>query len=192
MDSLNPTPRIRNVCRKARFPIQLAVSIGLLFATSFSFSSTAMAATPAELISNFRLEHGEGKVSDNAALDGIAREQAEAMAAKDVLSHEVLGPFGSRVAKYGSARAAENVAYGYDNFPKTLDQWIRSSGHRSNLLLHGASYVGVASAKSTKSNRTYWAMVIAAPVEKPKRTKRTKDAASAPKSCRLPLSILCP
>jgi uncharacterized protein YkwD len=169
-----------------------AASVGLLLAFPFFLFSTAMAATPAEMISNFRLEHGEGKVADNAALDRIAQEQAEAMAAKDVLSHDVLGPFGSRVAKYGSARAAENVAYGYDNFPKTLDQWTRSSGHRSNLLLHGASYVGIASARSVKSGRTYWAMVIAAPVDKPKRTKRTKDAASASRSCRFPLSILCP
>jgi hypothetical protein len=58
-------------------------------------------------------------------------------------------------------RAAENIAYGYDSFVKTLDQWIESAGHRKNLLMHGASRVGAASAKSPTTGRTYWAMVIA-------------------------------
>jgi uncharacterized protein YkwD len=46
-------------------------------------------------------------------------------------------------------------AIGYDNFAKTLDQWIESAGHRKNLLMHGASRVGVASAKSPTTGRTY-------------------------------------
>jgi hypothetical protein len=90
------------------------------------------------------------------------------MAAKDILDHDVLGPFGSRVAVTKSGRAAENIAYGYDNFPKTLDQWIASSGHRKNLLLHDASRVGIASAKSATTGRTYWAMEIAGDYERPK------------------------
>ena len=167
----------------------LAVSIGLLF--GFCSPLTALAATPADLISGFRLQHGEGKVSTDPALNRIAREQAEAMAAKDTLGHDVLGPFSSRVRQLGPTRSAENIAYGYDTFPKTLDQWIGSSGHRSNLLMHGASRIGIASARSQKSGRTYWAMVIAGPVDKPKRTKRSKGADSATQPCRLMLNDLC-
>ena len=48
---------------------------------------------PAELISSFRLKHGEVPVVRDATLDRIALEQARAMAAKDNLSHEVLGSF---------------------------------------------------------------------------------------------------
>src|SRR5436305_12079785 len=48
-----------------------------------------------------------------------------------------------------------------DLFEKTLGQWIDSSGHRKNLLLHNASRVGIASAKNASGKRTYWAMVIA-------------------------------
>jgi hypothetical protein len=93
--------------------------------------------------------------------DRIALEQARAMAAKDNLSHKVLGPFTRRIAPARAGRAAENIAYGYESFEKTLDQWIDSSGHRRNLLLHNASRVGVASAKNASGKRTYWAMVIA-------------------------------
>ena len=128
---------------------------------------------PAEQISGFRLKHGEGRVVRDTTLDRIAMDQARAMAAKDDLSHDALGPFNKRVAPAGAGRAAENIAYGYDNFEKTLGQWINSSGHRKNLLLHNASRVGIASAKNASGKRTYWAMVIAGDYE-PK-GKKNKD-----------------
>src|ERR1700730_17476790 len=99
------------------------------------------------MISTNRLQHGEGRVTVDSTLNRIAREQAAAMASRDVLDHGVLGPFSSRVASSKSERAAENIAFGYDDFSKTLDQWIDSPEHRKNLLMHGASKVGVASAK---------------------------------------------
>ena len=133
--------------------------------------AVAQSAPPAGLISSFRLQHGESKVRVDATLNRIAHEQAAAMAARDVLDHAVLGPFSSRISPAGPARSAENIAYGYDNFPKTLDQWTTSSEHRRNLLMHGATRVGIASAKSAKSGRTYWAMVIAAePIKKARQT----------------------
>ncbi|HEX9211826.1 MAG TPA: CAP domain-containing protein [Bradyrhizobium sp.] len=165
----------------------------------------AMAAESlAEQISSFRLKHGEVRVVRDATLDRIAMDQARAMAAKDDLSHETLGPFNRRIAPAGAGRAAENIAYGYDNFEKTLGQWIDSSGHRKNLLLHNASRVGIASARNASGKRTYWAMEIAGDYE-PKRGKGKKDQeplvavrreaapASKPKSsnCHIKLLGLC-
>lgn len=167
-------------------------------------AAPAMAESPAELISSFRLKNGEVRVVRDATLDRIAMDQARAMAAKDDLSHDALGPFNRRIAPAGAGRAAENIAYGYDNFEKTLGQWIDSSGHRKNLLLHNASRVGIASAKNASGKRTYWAMVIAGDYE-PKKGKGRKDAeplvavkrdatpASKPKSsnCHVKLLGLC-
>jgi hypothetical protein len=140
-------------------------------------AAPAMAAeSPAELISTFRLKHGEVRVVRDATLDRIALEQARAMAAKDNLSHEVLGPFTRRIAGARAGRAAENIAYGHESFEKTLGQWIDSSGHRRNLLLHNASRVGVASARDASGKRTYWAMVIAGDYEpKPGKGKKDKE-----------------
>jgi len=162
------------------------------------------AESAAEQISGFRLKHGEGRVVRDATLDRIAMDQARAMAAKDDLSHDALGPFNRRVAPAGAGRAAENIAYGYDNFGKTLGQWIDSSGHRKNLLLHNASRVGIASAKNASGKRTYWAMVIAGDYEpKPGKGKKDKEPlvavkretapASKPKSsgCHIKLLSLC-
>lgn len=165
-----------------------------------------MADSPAELISSFRLKHGEIRVVRDATLDRIAMDQARAMAAKDDLSHDALGPFNRRVAPAAAGRAAENIAYGYDSFEKTLGQWIDSSGHRKNLLLHNASRIGIASAKNASSKRTYWAMVIAGDYEPKGKGKGKKDKeplvavkreaappASKPKSsnCHIKLLSLC-
>src|ERR1700758_1180802 len=139
--------------------------------------ASAGEATAAELISSFRHNHGEGTVTTDPTLNRIALEQARAMAARDTLDHSVLGAFSSRIAPSRAGRAAENIAYGYDTFPKTLDLWINSSEHRKNLLLHNASRVGIASAKDASGKRTYWAMEIAGDYEekKPKPLKGHKE-----------------
>ena len=162
----------------------------------------AQAASPAEMISDFRHRHGERSVTLDPTLSRIAREQADAMAAKDVLSHEVLGGFSRRISPSGAGRAAENIAYGYDNFPKTLNQWIESSEHRKNLLLHDASRIGIGSAKSSASGRVYWAMEIAGDYERPKMMERPRIAVAKPaaaakpkahaaQACRLKILSLC-
>ena len=181
----------------------LLLGLALCFATTL-LGRTAVA-DPAQLISDFRLKHGEKRVTLDAALTRIAHDQAQAMASKDKLDHDVLGHFNTRVGPAGAGRAAENIAYGYDGFPKTLDQWINSSGHRKNLLLPGATRVGVASVKSSKTGRMYWAMVIAGDYERPKppksspksSPKASKQANTAkPKSrgaeaCRLKILSIC-
>ena len=152
-------------------------AIGRVIAVLLLLAVPARAAeSPAELISSFRLTHGEVRVVRDATLDRIALEQARAMAAKDDLSHEVLGSFSGRIAPAHARLAAENIAYGYESFEKTLGQWINSSGHRKNLLLHNASRVGIASARDASGKRTYWAMVIAGDYEpKPGKGKRDKE-----------------
>jgi uncharacterized protein YkwD len=183
---------------KLGFVVCLSVAI-------VSCSTFARAESPAEMISSFRAQHGEGRVVMDATLTRIAHEQAAAMAAKDKLDHDVLGGFTSRINASGAGRAAENIAYGYESFPKTLGQWIDSAEHRKNLLLHGASRVGLASVKSAATGRTYWAMEIAGDYERPKErsreqlrvateTKRVVVETPKPRAreaCRLKLLGLC-
>src|SRR3984885_10672489 len=148
---------------KSALPISLWLTLVLC---SSAFAQLAPAA-PAEMISNYRLQHGEGRVTSDATLNRIAHEQAAAMASKDVMDHGVLGPFSSRVAPSKAHRSGENIAYGYDSFPKTLDQWINSSGHRPNPLKQGGKKGGFGNAKEQKAGQTYWAMVIAGDYERP-------------------------
>jgi len=149
-----------------KLTIRVATLLAALSLLMISAPS-ASADSPAELISKFRLGHGEVRVTSDSTLNRIAAEQARAMAAKDNLSHEALGSFTSRIAPSRAGRAAENIAYGYDNFEKTLGQWINSSEHRKNLLLRNATRIGIASAKDASGKRTYWAMEIAGDYEPP-------------------------
>jgi hypothetical protein len=150
-------------------------AVEIIIAGVLLLAAPAMAAeSPAEMISGFRLKHGEVRVVRDATLDRIAQKQAQAMAARDQLSHEVLGAFSRRIAPSRAGRAAENIAYGYDSFDKTLGQWIDSSEHRKNLLLHNASRVGIASARDASGKRTYWAMEIAGDYE-PLKGKRSEE-----------------
>jgi hypothetical protein len=164
-------------------------AVGRVVAGILLLTAPVMGAeSPAELISGFRLKHGEIRVARDATLDRIALEQARAMAAKSDLSHEVLGPFTRRIAPARAGRAAENIAYGYETFEKTLGTWIDSSGHRKNLLLHNASRVGVANAKVASGKRTYWAMAIAGDFEPKPKGKRDKEPLVALKREAKPLS----
>jgi uncharacterized protein YkwD len=169
----------------------ICLSLALLF------SGRAVAeSSSAAMISDFRLKHGEGRVTMDTTLVRIALQQAKAMAARDTLDHDVLGSFSSRIAPAKAGRAAENIAYGYDSFEKTLDQWIASSGHLKNLLLPKASRVGVASATSATTHRTYWAMEIAGEYEPPPRAagKRSPPATrgkTVVQSCRARILGIC-
>jgi hypothetical protein len=169
-------------------------------------SASAAGPSPAALLSKFRLKHGEVRVRLDPTLDRIALAQAKAMASRDVLSHNVLGSFASRIAPTRARLAAENIAYGYDNFPRTLQQWINSPEHRRNLLLRHATRVGIASAKDASGRRTYWVMEIAGDYERkhPKPSGRTRllvarrkavrrreTVAVAPASCHVKLLSLC-
>ncbi|HYI28060.1 MAG TPA: CAP domain-containing protein [Bradyrhizobium sp.] len=174
---------------KALFAIALFLPLSL-------GSPACAESSPASMISEFRAKQGEGSVVIDATLNRIALDQAKAMAAKDKLDHDVLGSFNSRMAPAKAGRAAENIAYGHEGFAKTLDQWINSSGHRKNLLLPKASRVGVASARSATSNRTYWAMVIAGDYGKPSPATGQKAASKTEKrapaqSCRMKVLGLC-
>ena len=176
----------------------LLVSLGLTLGVCGSATAQPAPAAPATLISTFRAQHGEGKVALDPALNRIAQAQASAMAAKDELDHGTLAPFGSRVAPAGAERAAENIAYGYPTFARTLGQWIQSPEHRKNLLLHGASRIGIAHAESAATHRTYWAMEIAGGYER-RRVAGAKLSPSPrpapgprhPTACRIKLLGLC-
>jgi uncharacterized protein YkwD len=164
----------------------LAAAVAVLIA--FACPPAARAASYAELISGFRHEHGEGKVTIDPALNRIAQEQAKAMATTDAIDHAAFRPFSDRVANLDAERAAENLAAD-GTFAKALAQWIGSYGHRRNLLMHEATRIGVASARSTKTGETYWAMEIAGP--KPERIDGTKRVGAKEKPCRLMLNDLC-
>jgi len=119
------------------------------------------------MLSRYRRSRGLPAVRIDSRLMTVARRQARAMATHDRLSHDVAGDFGTRLrnAGYLAAAAAENIAAGQRTLTEAFSGWVESPPHRANLLLDGATRIGIAAVPAPKSRyRVYWALVVAAPV----------------------------
>jgi uncharacterized protein YkwD len=135
--------------------VWLAVALALT-------ATLAHAEDMAEMISQYRHEHGVSTVKTDPELTAIAERQANAMAASGVMDHSVAGSFASRVAGAHPRRAAENIAAGTKTWTETFRMWQNSPGHNANLLQSQADSVGVAMARNDQTRyKTFWAMVIA-------------------------------
>ena len=75
-------------------------------------------------------------------LRGFAVKQARRMAAAGEIFHQDLGPI---METCGLVTTGENVAYGYPTGRKVVNQgWMRSDGHRANILNPDFKLVAVA------------------------------------------------
>src|SRR5262245_107556 len=107
-------------------------------------SSAARADYIVSMISQYRRAHGLKPVHVDTMLTSLAKQQAKAMAARGVLSHDVAGSFKSRMSSTNFGHAGENVAMGQRNWADALQAWKSSPGHNHNLLMPDATRVGVA------------------------------------------------
>lgn len=131
------------------------VTVTMLAATS------ARAEDIAAMISAYRRAHGLPAVKLDAKLTAVAERQAQAMARSGIMTHNVAGPFTSRIAGAGLSTAGENIAAGSKTWSETLKMWKESPGHNRNLLLSGADLIGVAVARNENSRyKVYWALEI--------------------------------
>jgi uncharacterized protein YkwD len=120
----------------------------------------------ASMISNYRANNGLATVALDPRLMRLAQEQAQAMAARNKMDHDVAGSFKTRISRSGfdAKVAAENVSAGYHTMAEAFSGWRDSPHHRANMLLKGASHMGIAAvyAPGTKY-RVFWALILAAP-----------------------------
>ena len=129
------------------------------------------------LINAYRARNGLAGVKLNPTLTKIAQLQADAMAARDHMSHDLpgLGGLGNRLGAggYRSVVAAENLGAGYRTLGAAFVGWRGSPAHRENLLLRDVTDLGIALAHTPRGYyRVYWAMVVAAPQANPQMAGR--------------------
>ena len=126
-------------------------------------------ATAASMISGYRQNNGLDAVAIDPELTRLADEQARAMAAKDRLDHNVGKDFKTRLRGSGfdAVVAAENISAGYHTLAEAFSGWRDSPPHRANMLLKGATRMGIAAVYAPNSKyKVFWAMIIAAPDRK--------------------------
>jgi len=120
----------------------------------------------ASMLSGYRANNGLGAVTIDPELMKLADAQARAMASRDKLDHNVIRDFGERLkaSGYKANGAAENIGAGYHTLAEAFSGWRDSPPHRENMLLRGATRIGIAAAYAPKSKyRVFWALILAAP-----------------------------
>ena len=120
----------------------------------------------ASMISGYRSNNGLSSVLVDPELMKLAQAQAQAMAARDKLDHNVLRDFGSRLRSSGfdAKVAAENIGAGYHTLAQAFSGWRDSPPHRKNMLAPGATHIGIATAYAPQSKyQVFWALILAAP-----------------------------
>lgn len=120
------------------------------FAIAVSLPTVASATS----LNEFRTSNGRSALRSDSSLAAMAQAHATSMARRNSLDHngfmEQRGPAGAR---------AENVSYGCADARCAIRQWIRSPGHKANMLRKDVSSYGLASAVSS-SGRRYWALEL--------------------------------
>lgn len=124
------------------------------------------AAAAASMISGYRANNGLPPVTLDPDLMRLAQAQAGVMARRDKLDHGAGKPFVTRLKAlgYDAMAAAENVGAGYHTLAEAFSGWRDSPSHRANMLLKGATRMGIAAVYTPSSKyKVYWALILAAP-----------------------------
>jgi len=126
-------------------------------------------AAAASMISGYRANNGLPAVSLDPELTRMAQTQAEIMAKRDKLDHSAGKPFNVRLkaSGYEAKNAAENISAGYHTLAEAFSGWRDSPPHRANMLLKGATRMGIAAVYTPGSKyKVYWALILAEPDDK--------------------------
>jgi uncharacterized protein YkwD len=118
-------------------------------------------AAAAAMISQYREAHAMGGVTPDPTLQKLAQAQADAMAARNVLSHDIDGDLTQRfdAAHLARATAVENVSAGYFSLPAVMAGWRKSPPHNANLLSPSMRHLGIATAYAPGTRYlVYWAL----------------------------------
>ena len=146
--------------------LRLIAKVACIALALLSGTSLASAEDMASLVSQYRRAHGLPAVKLDGALMAVAERQAQAMAKSGVMDHSVAGSFASRVSSTPVAAAGENLARGTKTWAETIQLWESSSGHNANLLLSGATEIGVGVATNERTHEVFHAFVIGRKLEK--------------------------
>lgn len=132
-----------------RAPLTVLVTLA---ATAVLWLVPAEAAAPAERYAGAavgatnarRVEHDLPRLRQHPCLQRFATRWARHLARTERLAHEELGPI---LRRCGLSTVGENVAYGYPTGRAVVRAWMRSEGHRDNILNPRFRLVAVGAAR---------------------------------------------
>lgn len=113
---------------------------------------------------------GHKPLTYNMQLESAARSQANLMASKDQLSHDLGVTLRERVGAAGYLTAVgENLAGGQQTLEQAIEGWLNSPGHRATLLSDKFVEFGLAVARVAPGRKSrygiYWCFIAGGPFE---------------------------
>ncbi len=102
-------------------------------------------------------------LTTNAALSRAAQKKANDMVTQGYFGH--ISPTGIKYldfvtnAGYSYRKLGENLAFRYETPRSIINAWLRSEGHRANVLGSGYTDVGVGMAYGTRNGYSGWYIV---------------------------------
>ena len=118
----------------------------------------------ASMISLYRQNNGLGSVVVDPELMKLAEAQAQGMASRDKLDHDVKGPLAKRLSAsgYKATLAVENVSAGYHTLAEAFSGWRDSPPHRANMLKTGVTKLGIAASYAPNTKyKVFWTLILA-------------------------------
>lgn len=110
-----------------------------------------------------RTENGRSALRRDARLDRAAQRHACWMSTNGSFSHQGSGNSGPRdriaATGYSARMTSENIAQGQRTGSEVMSDWMKSKGHRDNILRNEAKDYGVGVA--LLSGRVLWVMLYA-------------------------------
>jgi uncharacterized protein YkwD len=115
-------------------------------------------------INSTRASNGRPPLRYNSRLEAAARSQANLMATKDQLSHDLGVTLRQRVTAAGyDGAVGENVAGGQKTLEAAIQGWLDSPKHKETLLSTRFTEFGLATASVGTGRKsrygTYWAFI---------------------------------
>lgn len=92
-----------------------------------------------------RVAHDRPRLRVHKCVTRAARKQARRMAAQERMFHQNLSAV---LRRCDLSRVGENVAYGYPTGKAAVKAWMRSPGHRRNILDRRFRLIGAGAAQS--------------------------------------------
>lgn len=146
-----------------------------LFVNTTASTSVSPTYQIVKLTNNYRAEYGLPALALNTQLTQAAQRYAQVLAVEDHWSHT--GPKGEAFyeriesADYAYSQSAENLAAGHTTAESALKGWIRSPGHRRNLLAYQVQEIGVGYFFLKQDDgryrfQHYWSQSMATPGDK--------------------------
>lgn len=126
--------------------------------TAFADATSQISSSALQRLASYRASAGLNPLQRNPRLDAAARAHAQWIARTGRYGHAGQGGSShadrARAAGYCYRALAENIAWGIPSSDQVVEGWMRSPGHRRNIMMPQLREYGIAGANG------YWVMVI--------------------------------